>query len=162
MEITVATMKPGDGVPAFNTRTLLTWWQLFAKRVATKQPTKDTKTAREQVGKLINLPGSMEELLRIGGKYCLFFTLTKEFDDHWKNWKYCWISLVSFHFDAYIEKIENQLNSNPDQQKSRKNIHYPDGSYFSKDFPWNEKLNMKHIFPKICLSDRCVKLPAAF
>lgn len=42
------------------------------KRVTIYMHSRNTKTASEQVGKLINLPGSMEELLKIGGKYCLF------------------------------------------------------------------------------------------
>lgn len=51
------------------------------KRVTIYMNSQNTKTAREPIGKLINLPGSLEELLRIGGKYCLFFTLTNKFDE---------------------------------------------------------------------------------
>ncbi|KAG1346760.1 potassium channel KAT2 [Cocos nucifera] len=47
------------------------------KRVTIYMHSQNTKTAREQVGKLINLPGSMEELLRIGGEKFVGYHPTK-------------------------------------------------------------------------------------
>ncbi|XP_029120858.1 potassium channel KAT3 isoform X2 [Elaeis guineensis] len=47
------------------------------KRITIYMHSQNTKTATEQVGKLINLPGSMEELLRIGGEKFVGYHPTK-------------------------------------------------------------------------------------